>query len=155
MYEESLRVPMIWNHPGSIRAGTVVDQMVSSYDFHPTVLDYVGVRAAADRRRVGRSYRGLLDNPSKQWRDRLFFEYAYVRGLRTRNLKYIERTEGYPSELFDIEADPAETRNLIDDAAYARQLAVLRAELRDYFRRAGAPPIDQWRSTTSQKLPEY
>jgi arylsulfatase A-like enzyme len=85
----------------------------------------------------------------------LFFEYAYVRGLRTRNLKYIERAEGYPSELYDIEADPGETRNVIGDASYARQLTALRTELREYFRRAGAPPLDQWRSTTPQKLPQY
>jgi arylsulfatase A-like enzyme len=155
MYEESLRVPMIWNHPGRIRPGTVADQMVSSYDFYPTMLEYLGLRAPADRRRVGRSYRRLLDGPAKQWRDRLFFEYAYVRGLRTRNLKYIERAEGYPSELYDIEADPGETRNVIGDASYARQLTALRTELREYFRRAGAPPLDQWRSTTPQKLPQY
>jgi hypothetical protein len=31
---------------------------------------------------------------------------------------------------------------------------VVRTELREYFRRAGAPPLEQWRSTTTQKLPD-
>lgn len=31
--------------------------------------------------------------PRPQWRNRLYSEYEYVRGLRTENLKYIERTK--------------------------------------------------------------
>ena len=64
----------------------------------------------------------------------------------------MERTDGYPSELFDLEADPGETRNVIGDPAYTKQLAALRSELGDWFRRAGAPPLAEWRKTTTQKL---
>jgi arylsulfatase A-like enzyme len=154
MYEESLRVPLIWNHPGRIRSVTA-EQMVSTYAFYPTILEYLGVSAPKDPRRTGRSYAGLMKAAPKTWRDRLHFEYAYVRGLRTRNLKYIERTEGYPSELYDIEADPGETRNVIEDASYASRLAALRTDLSEYFRKAGAPPLEQWRTTVKQKLPPY
>ena len=38
MYEESIRVPMIWNHPARIRGGRTVDVMISSYDFFPSIL---------------------------------------------------------------------------------------------------------------------
>lgn len=153
LYEESIRVPMIWNQPGRIRAGTIVDAMVSTYDFYPSILEYAGVRIPADKRRVGRSYTAVLEKPPRLWRDRLYFEYAYVRGIRSRNLKYVERADGYPSELYDLEADPGETRDLIGDPGYSAQLSALRRELRDTFLRAGAPPLEQWRSTTSQKLP--
>jgi arylsulfatase A-like enzyme len=154
MYEESIRVPLIWNHPGRIRSGAA-EQMVSTYDFYPTILEYLRMKAPKDPRRVGRSYTALMRSGAKAWRDRLYFEYAYVRALRTRNLKYIERAEGYPSELYDIEADPGETRNLIEDAAYRSQLTSLRTDLREYFRKAGAPSQEQWRSTALQKLPTY
>jgi choline-sulfatase len=154
MFEESLRVPMIWNHPGRIPAGNALDPMISSYDFFPAILEYLGLAAPADPRRVGRSYAGFLRGRAPEWRNRLYFEYAYVRGLRTENLKYIERAEGWPTELFDLEADPGETRSVADRPEYRAQRNALHAELTGYFAQQGAPPIEAWRSTTKQKLPE-
>lgn len=154
MYEESLRVPMIWNHPGRIPAGKTAAPLVSSYDYFPSILEYLGIEAPPDPRRVGRSYAGFLRGRAPAWRDRLYFEYAYVRGLRTRNLKYVERAEGWPSELFDLEADPGESRNVVDRAEYRAQRESLRRELADWFAARGAPPLDEWRSTTRQKLPD-
>jgi arylsulfatase A-like enzyme len=152
MYEESIRTPLIWNHPGAIRGGRTVDPMVSTYDYFPTILDYLGVRAPADRRRVGRSYAPWLRGERPSWRSRLYFEYAYVRAIRTGNLKYIERAEGYPSELYDLEADPGESRNAIADPSHAAHARSLRAELAKFFRDAGAPPLSEWRKTTDQVL---
>ena len=155
MYEESLRVPMIWNHPGGIRAGQTLDPMISSYDYFPAILDYLGIRAPADKRRPGRSYAGFLRGNRPPWRNRLYFEYSYVRGIRTENLKYIERTKEWPSELYDLEADPGETRNAIDDVRHRKQLEALRADLKAFFKENGAPPIEDWRSTTKQNLTQY
>lgn len=155
MYEEALRVPMIWNHPGRIRAGQTLKPMVSSYDYFPTILDYLGVKAPNDKRRVGRSYAGFLRGENPAWRNRLYFEYSYVRGIRTENLKYVERTKEWPSELFDLETDPGESRNAIDDARHSKQLAALRKDLKDFFESSGAPPIEDWRSTTKQNLTKY
>jgi arylsulfatase A-like enzyme len=155
MYEESLRVPMIWSHPGKIAAGRTLDPMISSYDFFPTILDYLGLSAAPDSRRIGRSYAAFLRGEKPQWRSRLYFEYSYVRGIRTENLKYVERTKQWPSELFDLEADPGETKNVIDDARHKKQLETLRTDLHRFFEQAGAPGIEDWRSTTKQRLTEY
>jgi choline-sulfatase len=152
LYEESLRVPLIWNHPGRIAAGQVADPLVS-YDYFPTILEYLRLSAAPDPRRVGRSYAEFLSGRSPRWRDRLYFEYGYVRGLRTRNLKYIERAEGWPTELFDLEADPGETRDVAAAAAYQQQREVFHRELTRFFEKQGAPPIEEWKSTTKQKLP--
>lgn len=153
LYEESLRVPLIWNHPGRIAPGQVADPLVSSYDYFPTILEYLGASAPPDPRRVGRSYADFLRGRSPRWRDRLYFEYGYVRGLRNRNLKYIERTEGWPTELFDLEADPGETRDVSADTAYQQQREVFHRELTRFFAEQGAPPIEKWKSTTKQKLP--
>jgi len=78
-----------------------------------------------------------------------------VRALRTENLKYVERTQEWPSELYDLEADPGETRNVIEDRAYQAQLKSLCTELGEWFRQAGAPPLADWRSTTRQELTVY
>jgi choline-sulfatase len=152
MYEESLRVPLIWNQPGRI-AARAIDPLVSSYDYFPTILEYLGLTAPPDKRRVGRSYASFVRGKSPEWRNRLYFEYAYVRCLRTQNLKYIERAEGWPNELFDLETDPGETRNVIDSGEYKAQRDALHEDLTKYFAGQGAPPIEEWRSTTRQHLP--
>ncbi len=155
MYEESIRVPLIWNHPGRIKAGTTPDPMVSSYDYFPTILDYLGIPAPPDPRRAGRSYAAFVRGEKPRWQNRLYFEYAMVRALRTENLKYVERTKEWLSELFDLEADPGETKNVIDDPRHRRQLEALRADLHRFFERSGAPPIEDWRKTTQQQWEEY
>jgi arylsulfatase A-like enzyme len=156
MYDESIRVPMIWNHPRRIRAGKVAREMVSSYDYFPTILDYLDVKAPADERRVGRSYANVVrGRPTGAWDNRLYFEYSYVRGIRTENLKLIERTGEWRSELYDLEADPGESRNLIDDAAHSKQREALSADMHAFFARAGAPPLEGWRGTTRQNLSTY
>jgi len=155
MYEESIRVPMIWNHPAAIKAGQTVTSMVSSYDFFPTVLDYAGVAAPADRRRVGRSYAPFLRGQKPRWEDKLFFEYSYVRGVRSTTRKLVIRAEGFPSEFYDLEKDPGETVNRIDDAAYAKEIAALRREITDWFQKNGAPAIADWKSTAKQNLTVY
>jgi arylsulfatase A-like enzyme len=155
MYEESIRVPMIWNHPARIRGGTTADAMISSYDFFPSILEYLGVKAPADSKRVGRSYASFLSGSApKQWRDRLYFEYAYTRCIRTRTLKYIERTKDWPSELYDLEADPGEKKDVFADPTYASRLKDLQNDLHRFFERSGAPRLEDWRSTTKQHLPE-
>jgi arylsulfatase A-like enzyme len=155
MYEESIRVPLIWNHPGRIQPNQVLAPMVSSYDYFPTILDYLGIQAAADARRPGRSYAPFLRGEHPQWRNRLFFEYSYVRGVRTENLKYVRRTKEWPSELYDLERDPGEKANRIDDAAYAKVKRSLDAELDGWFEKYGAPAQEKWRGTTKQNLTVY
>jgi arylsulfatase A-like enzyme len=152
MYEESLRVPLIWNHPGKIRAGQVLNPMVSSYDYFHSILDYLGIKAPPDPHRVGASYVPFLRGESPAWRNRLYFEYEHVRGIRTENLKFLERTKEWPNELYDLEADPGETKNVIDDPRHRKQAAALRIALDAFFKSQGAPPIDNWRSTAKQKV---
>ncbi|MBI4893765.1 MAG: sulfatase-like hydrolase/transferase [Acidobacteria bacterium] len=155
MLEESIRVPLIWNHPGRIRPSTP-EPMVSSYDFFPTLLDYLGLKAPAEKKRVGQSYAGYVRGRApKDWRTRLYFEYANVRSVRTKNLKYIERADGFENEMYDLEADPGETRNVIGEAGYGKQRAEFHEELTKYFEGIGAPPIEEWRKTVKQKMTVY
>jgi arylsulfatase A-like enzyme len=145
MYEESIRVPLIWNHPGRIKSGQQ-QNMVSSYDYFPTVLDWCGVSAAADAKRIGQSYAAALRGQRPPRRDRLYFEYAMARGVRTETMKYIARSKEWPSEMYDLEKDPGEKRNVVDDAAYGKQRAALAADLERFYQGLGAAPLDQWRS---------
>jgi arylsulfatase A-like enzyme len=47
MYDESLHVPLIWNHPGRIAPGRAITPMVSSYDFFPSILEYLEIDPVA------------------------------------------------------------------------------------------------------------
>jgi len=155
MYEESIRVPLIWNHPARIRAGQTVTSMVSSYDFFPTLLDYLGVETPADPKRPGRSYAPALRGEKLKGRDRLYFEYSFVRGVRTDRWKLVERTPDWPSELYDLEKDPGETKDLFQEPGRRRLREELRGDLRRFFDSVGAPPLEKWLSTTRQELTAY
>jgi choline-sulfatase len=155
MYEESIRVPLIWNHPGRIGAGQTLRPMVSSYDYFPTLLDWMGVAdpAAGRADRPGRSYAGFLrGQPPRQWQNRLYFEYSMVRAVRTENMKLVMRTKEWESELYDLEADPGEKKNIFADA---QRRAALQTDLEGFFRRMRAPALENWRSTARQELTEY
>jgi arylsulfatase A-like enzyme len=153
MYEESIRVPLIWNHPGRIRSGQTIPAMVSSYDFFPTILDYLGVTAPPrDRERVGMSYAPLLRGQNPAWRNELYFEYCYTRAVRTPQLKYVERADHWPSEMFDLEADSGEEVNVIGWPAYRERLTALRERLRSFFKSSGAPPIEKWHDAVRNVL---
>jgi len=152
MYEESIRVPMIWNHAGRIGAGRVETSMVSSYDFFPTILDWCGVKAPEDRLRPGRSYAPILRGERTRWTNRLYFEYAMTRAVRTDTAKYVERTKEWPGEYYDLERDPGEKSNRIDDPKSAKAVETLRKDLRAWFERNGVGSIEEWQNTTRQRI---
>jgi choline-sulfatase len=155
LYDGGARVPLIWNHPGKIAAGQVLTPMVSSYDYFPTILDYLGLKVEKDAKRPGRSYAGFLRGQKPAWENRLYFEYSFVRGVRSETWKYIRRTKDWPSELYDLERDPNETKNLVDDPRYRNLIASLDSDLDQWFAKYGAPPQEEWRGTTKQHLTEY
>jgi len=155
LYERSIKIPLIWSHPGQIPAGKEVSILVNSYDFLPTLFDYLNLQAPEDEKRVGRSYSRYLLGEESDWENELYFEYEYVRGIRTDRWKYVERTPEWPSELFDLINDPVERRNVIDFPQNSDLVQEFRRRLHDFFKRAGAPPATAWRSTTRQKLAVY
>ncbi|MCL4841872.1 MAG: sulfatase-like hydrolase/transferase [Bryobacteraceae bacterium] len=150
MYDTAIGVPLIWAHPGKIAAGRVESTMVSSYDFLATLLDYLGI--ANPHQTAGLSYADLLRGRRPSWqRDTLFFEYSGLRGLRTERWKYLERDTG-EQELYDLREDAHEERNLASKSA---QTAPFSRTLTQWFARQDAPPLKDWRSSTTQTLTSY
>jgi N-acetylglucosamine-6-sulfatase len=142
MYDESLRVPLVVRYPRLVKAGSKVEAMVLSLDLAPSILDICG--AAALAKIDGRSWKGLLAGKTDGWRSSWLYEYNYerefpytpnVRGVRTDRWKYIRYPHGdgtadrHRAELYDLAADPLETRNLIDDPRASGKLAELKREL--------------------------
>lgn len=115
MYEEAVGVPLILNGPG-IPAGRRVRAPVSLVDAYPTIIEAVGERPTAEEQELpGTSLRYLIENDDA---DRcVFSEYHAVGALtgifmvRFGRYKYVHY-EGYRPQLFDLENDPWETRDL-------------------------------------------
>lgn len=140
-YEESLRMPFVIRYPREIVPGSVADQMILNTDFGPLFLDYAGAEPAESMQ--GRSFRSILggDAPS-DWRRSMYYRYfmhlahhnVYAHyGVRTDRYKliYYYMTEPDPPEweLFDLQQDPMELRNVYSEPEYAGVVAELKAEL--------------------------
>ena len=123
MYEESIKVPMIWQWPGRIPVHAARPEMISHYDFLPALCDAAGVKAPAGRNLCGRSYLPLVTNrplPRKQpWQELVFGQLRYAHMVRDNYFKLVLRRDGAgPNELFDVRKDPLERVNLYEDPGF-------------------------------------
>jgi arylsulfatase A-like enzyme len=127
MYEESLRMPLLARLPGVIPAGSVCEDMLLNLDFAPTFLDLAG--APVPREMQGVSALELLrGNSPKEWRQALYYhyyEYPAVHmvkrhyGIRTPRFKLIHFYYDIDAwELYDLEKDPLELKNIYEDPSY-------------------------------------
>jgi N-acetylglucosamine-6-sulfatase len=140
-YEESMRVPLLMSG-GGLPAGAKVDEVVANIDIAPTILEAAGVQAPA---MDGRSFLPRARGQTIPWRDTLLYEYYWERNfphtpamhaMRGSRFKYIRYYGLWDTdELYDLQADPLETRNLIRDPAHRETVARLNAEL---FKTLGA-----------------
>jgi choline-sulfatase len=134
MYEESVSVPLILSGP-DIPQGKTVATPVSLVDFYPTVLDCVGLNSGSgDGDRPGHSLlqiAGAQDDMDRavlsEYHAAASISAAYM--IRKGRYKYVHYT-GCNPELFDLENDPEEMRNLAPDPGSMPVLAALEADLR-------------------------
>lgn len=120
-YEESMRVPMLARCPQLFPGGKTVDQVIANLDLRPTFLAAAGLAAPAGL--PGGDFVPILQGKTTAWRDSLLYEYYWERNfpqtptihaLREQRYKYIHYHGVWDTdELFDLEADPRETNNLI------------------------------------------
>ncbi|MDT0158217.1 sulfatase [Microbacterium sp. ARD32] len=167
MFEQSLQMPVLFRYPSAIRPGTRVPQMVTNVDFAATLLELCGfLPDQALPSSQGTSFAGLLGGEQPdEWAESMYYRYwehddpnhhvpAHY-GVRTKTHKlicYYNDGLGVPGssgntypvewELFDLVADPAELRNVIDDPANAPIIAELKTELARLQERYGDRPYE-------------
>lgn len=136
MYEESLRMPFLIRWPNKIKPGSIGKGMVLNVDFAPMMLDAAGVKVPADMQ--GRSFLSLLKGQApKDWRSSMYYRYyhpgdhnvAAHYGLRTERYKLIYFHKLNQWELYDLQKDPLEMRNVYGDPAYQKTVEQLKKEL--------------------------
>ena len=145
MYEPSIRVPLILYDPRAPQSqrGRRLEPMALTIDVAPTILSLASL--SADPGMQGMSLMRLLDNPQAPWREDWFYEHTYEtnpkkpsiaksEGVRTERWKYIRYLDMTPhvEELYDLQADPQELRNLAADPECRDVLEDLRKRYQQY-----------------------
>jgi arylsulfatase A-like enzyme len=141
MYDLSINVPLIIFDPRAPREnrGLVRRELALNVDLPATFLDFAGIKIPEAVQ--GRSLRPLLGRSRPAWRGEIFCEELWDHPdipqsecVRTDRWKFIQ----YPKhpeyvELFDLEADPLEKRNLAGEARHRPTLEELRAHCRQWI----------------------
>jgi len=149
-YEEGIRSPFIARYPGRIKAGARVKDLVICQDIAPTLIQLAGGKPGPQIQ--GRSLLPLLAGKRAGWRKSFLMEYwaenAYpwlvgmtykaVRTERHKYIRWISRSrDGELDELYDLDRDPYEVANVINQPAYRTVREKLRRELRRLAVEAG------------------
>lgn len=121
LYEGGIRVPLVARWPGKIAAATTCHTPVISMDFYPTLLEAANLKKSDQEAPDGVSLMPLLDGTGSLVRDAIYFHYpnyAWHRSnrlgsaIRAGRYKLIERFDDDSLELYDLQADLSEKRNL-------------------------------------------
>lgn len=134
VYEHSVRVPLVIAGPG-IPKGKRVDSLCYLYDLFPTICEVTGI--ATPPSVEGKSLLPLMRAGGGSLRDSAYFAYRHVqRAIRMNDQKLIlYNVDGrQTTQLFDLQADPDETRNLASEPKQAARIAELRARLKRWMR---------------------
>ncbi|WP_420451555.1 sulfatase [Ilumatobacter sp.] len=166
MFEESLRMPLLVSYPRRVAPGRTVEGIVTNVDLAQTILDAAGVDP--HERMQGRSsWPELVGDDGRDPVPGFYYRYwenddvihkapAHY-GYRTERYKliyYYNDGHGLPFtgfftyppewELYDLEVDPDELRNVVDDPAYAEIRDELAAAMwREQSRLGDAPHPSQ------------
>jgi len=139
LYETDNRVPMILAGPG-IPAGEARSTFVYLSDLLPTLLDLIGVPVPDGIET--KSFAGCVKDSAKVHRSNIYM--AYRREIRTfRDAEYklvlynVAFSQARYVQLFDIQADPYEQRNLARDPAQAERVARMISQAREAGKELG------------------
>lgn len=137
MFDESYRTPLLVRWPGQVKPGSTNSDLVSNLDFAQTFLDIAGVESPAEMQ--GASLVPILKGkmPS-DWRTSHYYHYYEYPGWhmvhrhegvydgRHKLMNFYDLDEW---ELYDLETDPQEMKNQIENPEYAETVARLKSEL--------------------------
>jgi arylsulfatase A-like enzyme len=141
-YEEGIRAPFVLHYPRKVKAGTRVSQLVLCQDIAPTFIELAGGKPGPQIQ--GRSLLPLLSGRRVPWRKSVLVEYwaenampwlvgMTYRAVRTDRYKYIRWINRARAdeldELYDLDKDPYELKNLAGSRALDSVKRRLRREL--------------------------
>jgi len=157
LHDGGIRVPMIARWPNKIPAGSTTTKFGHTTDLLPTICAAAHIPLPANLAPDGQNLIPYLTDPSTPttWdRDTVFWQLDLYRSLQRHYPKpapyatevvrhgswKLLALHGKPVELFDIDADPAEQRNLL--AAHPSVVADLTAQLQTWLAAPRTPIND-------------
>lgn len=138
MYEESIRMPFIIKYPGKIKPNTINEDIITNIDFAPTILDIAGINIPVSVQ--GNSFlNNLTENKNENWRQSMYYhyyEYPFYHhvqphyGIRNKRYKLIHFYYDIDVwELYDLQEDPNELKNLFYSDDHQNIVKKLKTEL--------------------------
>ena len=115
MYDGGIRVPMIARWPGKITPNTTTDYVTAFWDFMPTAADLAGATDKLPKNLDGHSIVPTLTGKSQTPHEYLYFEFhekGFFQAVRFADYKAVRNGYNQPLELYNVKADPAESKNL-------------------------------------------
>lgn len=147
MYEGGTRVPLLIRYPAMVKPGSCCDTPVTSTDFYPTFLELAGGKLKEGCAPDGRSIVPLLKGDSIEERP-LFWHYPHYgnqggqpgASVLLGSDKFIEFFDDEKEELYNLNTDLEETKNLISEQPQKAQ------ELREL--------LHQWQAEVEALFPK-
>lgn len=159
LYEEVTRVPLVFSGRGVIHRPEPIPGLASLLDLFPTLCSIASIEipAGLDGKDISAILQGGELPPreyvSSEWTTEWGYTVSPGRMLRSGQYKYMVYLEGNGEELYDLQRDPGEKRNLVDSPEYADALRHMRRlmdayldETDDPFRSQTWKADPRWRS---------
>jgi len=147
LYDHATHEPLIFAGPG-IPAGQRRDAFCYLLDIFPTLGALAGV--AAPDGNEGQSLVPVITGQAARLRDSIFTAYRHLhRAVRDDRWKLIVYTQINKTQLFDLQANPAETKDLATDKAHAAEIDRLTGLLKGWQQKL----CDTQRLTTDKPQP--
>jgi arylsulfatase len=122
-YEGGSHVPAFWSWKGVLGEGVDINGIVGHIDLYKTFTELAGAKLPSKMQQIdGKSLIPLLENAKAPWDDRLFYIHCgrwktgeqnqakfSSMAVRTQKWSFVNN-----NQLYDIENDPSETQNLIN-----------------------------------------
>ncbi|MBM4016813.1 MAG: DUF4976 domain-containing protein [Planctomycetes bacterium] len=125
LYEDSMKVPVIFAGPG-VPQGKASDALAYHFDIYPTICELTGAKAPAQI--DGKSLLAVMQGKAEGVRDAVLLGYKeFQRAVRRGQWKLIRYPQVNKTQLFDLQADPREIKDLAGAPAHAEKVKELMA----------------------------
>jgi len=160
IYEESFTMPFLMRYPKKIKKGTTSQNLISNVDFAPTFIDFAGLKVPEAVQ--GMSFKEIAEGKTPEnWRKGVYYHYYewpwwhHVQphyGMRTDRYKIVHFYYNIDVwEFYDLEKDPNELHNAVNDPEYADIVASMKKQLKDLMKQVkDTGTLQQFREITDK-----
>ncbi len=141
-FQESILSPLIMTWPNHIESREkMLMKPVSTCDIFQTILEAAQVELSTEQAAAinspGHSVFPILQDAADNWSSYKYVEYGNARMISDNRYKYVLRMDpvitGFGDEFYDLQIDPGENTNLIDQPDYRDQIRLLQKKLEEFF----------------------